>query len=113
MRTNCRWLLVMARESTPKAFPNTLDLSSTSLLTCGAGMPGMGHSGLHVPEWIIYQNGGGGMGPTGVRVNAVAPGYIASSGMDNYDASMKPMIRKLRDSFPLKRMGNRSVEVSV
>ena len=36
------------------------------------------------------------VGPRRVRVNAVAPGWIASSGMDTYPESMKSMIRSLR-----------------
>jgi len=46
-----------------------------------------------------------------VRVNAVAPGWIASSGMDNYPAHMKSWIRSLADAVPIKRMGTES-EVS-
>jgi citronellol/citronellal dehydrogenase len=60
------------------------------------GMPGMGHSGAAragmsnltmtaAVEWAA----------SGVRVNAVAPGWIASSGMDTYDGAMKAMIPKL------------------
>ena len=46
-----------------------------------------------------------------IRVNAVAPGWIASSGMDNYPAHMKSWIRSLADAVPIKRMGTES-EVS-
>jgi len=49
--------------------------------------------------------------PSGVRVNAVAPGWIASSGMDTYGGAVKAMIPRLRGSLPLKRMGEES-EVS-
>jgi citronellol/citronellal dehydrogenase len=41
---------------------------------------------------------------SGVRVNAVAPGWIASSGMDTYDGAMKAMIPKLRRHVPLQRL---------
>jgi citronellol/citronellal dehydrogenase len=41
----------------------------------------------------------------GVRVNAVAPGWIASSGMDSYGPAMRSIIPKLKDHVPLKRMG--------
>jgi citronellol/citronellal dehydrogenase len=43
-----------------------------------------------------------------VRVNAVAPGWIASSGMDTYPESMKTMIRSLKDHVPLQRIGSES-----
>ena len=42
---------------------------------------------------------------SGVRVNAVAPGWIASSGMDTYDEGVRELIPKLKESIPLKRMG--------
>jgi citronellol/citronellal dehydrogenase len=41
----------------------------------------------------------------GVRVNAVAPGYIASSGMDNYPVEMAPMIREMAKTIPAGRFG--------
>jgi len=43
---------------------------------------------------------------SGVRVNAVAPGYIASSGMDHYPADAQPMLREMRQTVPLGRFGN-------
>ena len=47
----------------------------------------------------------------GVRVNAVAPGWIASSGMDTYPDWMKPLIRDMRNHVPMQRLGNEA-EVS-
>jgi citronellol/citronellal dehydrogenase len=41
----------------------------------------------------------------GVRVNAVAPGYIASSGMDHYPEEAGPMLREMRKTVPLGRFG--------
>jgi citronellol/citronellal dehydrogenase len=35
----------------------------------------------------------------------VAPGWIASSGMDSYGPAMKPLIAKLKGAVPLGRMG--------
>jgi citronellol/citronellal dehydrogenase len=46
-----------------------------------------------------------------VRVNAVAPGWIASSGMDTYPEAMRPMIRSLAQHVPAGRLGTES-EVS-
>jgi citronellol/citronellal dehydrogenase len=70
------------------------------------GMPGMGHSGAAragmsnltmtaALEWAAF----------GVRVNAVAPGWIASSGMDTYGGAMKAVIPTLRRHVPLQRLG--------
>jgi citronellol/citronellal dehydrogenase len=38
-------------------------------------------------------------------VNAVAPGWIASSGMDTYGGAMRGIIPKLKAHVPLRRMG--------
>ena len=72
------------------------------------GMPGMGHSGAAragmfsftetaAVEWAF----------AGVRVNSVAPGFIASSGMDRYDpAFAETVIPQMRGLIPAKRMGD-------
>jgi citronellol/citronellal dehydrogenase len=76
------------------------------------GMPGMAHSGAARAgmsnltmsaafEWASF----------GVRVNAVAPGWIASSGMDTYGGAVRGLIPKLKNHVPLRRLGNES-EVS-
>jgi citronellol/citronellal dehydrogenase len=76
------------------------------------GMPSMGHSGaaragmVNFTETAAYE-----WSPANVRVNAVAPGWIASSGMDQYPPEMRARIRKLKDLCPLGRMGSES-EVS-
>ncbi len=73
------------------------------------GMPGMGHSGAaragmdNFTKTAAYE-----WGHAGVRVNAVAPGWIASSGMDTYPESMKTMIRNLKNHVPLQRIGTES-----
>lgn len=76
------------------------------------GMPGMGHSGAARAGMVNFtQTAAVEWGVSGVRVNAVAPGWIASSGMDNYPEHMKQWIRSLGDNVPIKRMGTES-EVS-
>lgn len=77
------------------------------------GMPNMGHSGAAragvdnltktaAVEWAR----------SGVRTNAVAPGWILSSGMDTYQGDFrKYVIPTLAANVPLKRMGTES-EVS-
>jgi citronellol/citronellal dehydrogenase len=39
-------------------------------------------------------------------VNAVAPGYIASSGMDQYPPGAGDMLRQMAKTVPLGRFGN-------
>jgi citronellol/citronellal dehydrogenase len=70
------------------------------------GMPGMGHSGaaragmLNFTETAAVE-----WAHAGVRVNAVAPGWVASSGLDKYDEGFqKEFIPKLRGSVPLQRL---------
>ncbi len=70
------------------------------------GMPGMGHSGAaragmaNLTATAAFE-----WAHAGVRVNAVAPGWIASSGMDSYGGAMKSIIPKLKQHVPLRRMG--------
>ena len=70
------------------------------------GMPGMAHSGAaragmsNLTKTAAYE-----WAHAGVRVNAVAPGWIASSGMDTYGGAMKVLIPRLKQHVPLRRMG--------
>lgn len=75
-------------------------------------MPGMGHSGAARAGMLnLTQTAAVEWAPSGVRVNAVAPGWIASSGMDTYPDSVKAMMRQLPKMVPAQRMGTES-EVS-
>ena len=77
------------------------------------GMPSMGHSGaaragmVNLTETAALEWSG-----SNVRVNAVAPGWIASSGMDHYPPEMSARIRSLKDIAPLGRMGTESETAS-
>ncbi|HEY8375809.1 MAG TPA: SDR family oxidoreductase [Nannocystis sp.] len=70
-------------------------------------MPGMGHSGAARAGMVNFtQTAAVEWAPSGVRVNAVAPGWIASSGMDNYDPAMlRALLPRLRAAVPLHRLG--------
>ena len=70
------------------------------------GMPGMGHSGAaRAGMSNLTMTAAFEWAHAGVRVNAVAPGWIASSGMDTYGGAMKQLIPKLKAHVPLRRMG--------
>ena len=76
------------------------------------GMPGMAHSGAaragmaNLTATAAYE-----WAHAGVRVNAVAPGWVASSGMDTYNDAMKAVIRTLPAHVPLRRLAEEA-EVS-
>ena len=70
-------------------------------------MPGMGHSGAARAGMVSFtETAAMEWAKSGVRVNAVAPGYIASSGMDHYPPEAAPMLREMRATVPLGRFGN-------
>jgi citronellol/citronellal dehydrogenase len=69
-------------------------------------MPGMGHSGAARAGMVSFtETAALEWAAQGVRVNAVAPGYIASSGMDHYPAEAGPMLREMRNTVPQGRFG--------
>jgi citronellol/citronellal dehydrogenase len=76
------------------------------------GFPNMAHTGaaragmVNLTMTLAYE-----WAQAGVRVNAVSPGWIASSGMDTYQGEFKEQIPKLKGHCPLGRLGTES-EVS-
>jgi citronellol/citronellal dehydrogenase len=98
-----QWMKKAAAEGHPGAIVNII-------ADMWQGMPTMGHSGaaragmLNFTETAAFE-----WAP--VRVNAVAPGWIASSGLDQYPPEMREHIRSLPRHVPLGRLGTES-EVS-
>jgi citronellol/citronellal dehydrogenase len=69
-------------------------------------MPSMGHSGAARAGMVsLTETAAAEWAHSGVRVNAVAPGYIASSGMDSYPPEAGDMFREMRNTVPLGRFG--------
>ncbi len=112
VRTNLTGGFLMSRE----VFNQSMQQHGGSIVNIVAdmhnGMIGMGHSGAARAGMVnLTKTAAVEWAPFGVRVNAVAPGWIASSGLDHYDVSMKPIIQSLRASVPMKRLGTEA-EVS-
>jgi citronellol/citronellal dehydrogenase len=70
-------------------------------------MPGMGHSGAARAGMLNFTETAA-LEWAPVRVNAVAPGWIASSGLDHYPEAMREHIRALPGKVPLNRLGTES-----
>jgi citronellol/citronellal dehydrogenase len=97
---------LMARE----CFVQSMNKQGGSIVNIVAdmwgSMPGMGHSGAARAGMVSFtETAALEWAGRGVRVNAVAPGYIASSGMDNYPPEMAPMLREMSKTIPLGRFG--------
>ena len=76
------------------------------------GMPTMAHSGAARAGMLSFtETAACEWSQSGVRVNAVAPGWVASSGFDTYSAEMQAELRSLKTKVPLQRYGTES-EVS-
>jgi citronellol/citronellal dehydrogenase len=69
-------------------------------------MPGMGHSGAARAGMVSFtETAAVEWARSGVRVNAVAPGYIASEGLDHYPPETAGMMRAMPATVPLGRFG--------
>lgn len=76
------------------------------------GMPGMGHSGAARAGMVNFtETAACEWAVSGVRVNAVAPGWIQSSGFSTYPEAFQEKIKALSAKVPLQRFGTES-EVS-
>ncbi|PCI67510.1 MAG: 2,4-dienoyl-CoA reductase [Piscirickettsiaceae bacterium] len=72
--------------------------------TISFGMPHMAHTGAARAGMInLTQTAALEWVHSGVRVNAVAPGSVASSGMETYPEEFKIKLRQRRHQVPMKR----------
>jgi citronellol/citronellal dehydrogenase len=77
-----------------------------------SGFPGMAHTGAaRAGVGNLTMTAATEWGRAGVRVNEVAPGVIASSGLDTYDEPIRSLIRTYPGNIPLGRLANEA-EVS-
>ncbi|MBL4869033.1 MAG: SDR family oxidoreductase [Pseudomonadales bacterium] len=99
---------LMARETFKQSMKENGGSIVNITADCTNGFPNMAHTGAaragmeNLTKTAAWEWGG-----HGVRVNAVAPGLIASSGFDTYtDVDFKKKFKKAHYSVPLKRLGN-------
>ena len=112
--TNLTGGFLMARE----VFVQCMNKNGGSIVNIVAdmwgGMPGMGHSGAARAGMVnLTKTAAVEWGPCGVRVNAVAPGWIMSSGLDSYDEYTKQHIKGLKNHVPLQRLATEAEVSSV
>lgn len=97
---------LMARE----CFTQWMETNGGSIVNMIAdmwwSMPGMGHSGAARAGMMnLTMTAAVEWAASGVRVNAVAPGAIASSGLDTYSEPMKARLKEYWRHIPAKRLG--------
>lgn len=113
VRTNLTGGFLVAREAVAQSMAEHGGAIVNIVADMWRGMPGMGHSGAARAGMVnLTQTMAVEWAPLGIRVNAVAPGWIASSGLDHYDEAVRrTVIPRLREAVPLKRLGTEA-EVS-
>jgi citronellol/citronellal dehydrogenase len=113
VRTNLVGGFLVAREVFKQSMKQTGGAVVNITADNFGGMPMMGHSGAARAGMANFtETAAIEWGAHNVRINAVAPGYIASSGMDTYDQNViKGIMQKAKDGTPLQRIGNEA-EVS-
>ena len=106
VNTNLTGGFLMARECYLQSMNKTGGAIVNIVADMWGSMPGMGHSGAARAGMVSFtETAAVEWAAKGVRVNAVSPGYIASSGMDNYPVEMAPMIREMAKTIPTGRFG--------
>ena len=102
--TNLTGGFLMARECYLQAMRQSGGSIVNIVADMWGSMPGMGHSGAARAGMVsLTETAALEWAAQGVRVNAVAPGYVASSGMDHYPAEAGPMLRAMAATVPLGR----------
>ncbi|QSQ11877.1 SDR family oxidoreductase [Myxococcus landrumensis] len=111
--TNLTGGFLMAREVYLQSMREHGGSIVNMLADAWGGMPGMGHSGAARMGMLnLTQTAAVEWAVSGVRVNAVAPGWVISSGLDSYEDEMvKALIPMLKKEVPLQRLATEA-EVS-
>ncbi|HYF58954.1 MAG TPA: SDR family oxidoreductase [Burkholderiaceae bacterium] len=107
IRTNLTGGFLMAREAYNRWMKDHGGSIVSIIADIWGGMPGMAHSGaaragtLNLTETLASE-----WAPAGVRLNCVAPGWIASSGMLTYPEEVKARLAEQWRLVPLQRYGS-------
>jgi len=113
------WNAVVANNMTAtflvsrEVFVQWMEANGGSIVSIGAdwplGMPGMGHNGAaRAGQENFTLTASVEWAASGVRLNQVIPGFIASSGFDKYPESAHDVLRDVVKRVPLKRHGTES-----
>ncbi|MFO1195395.1 MAG: SDR family oxidoreductase [Burkholderiaceae bacterium] len=106
VRTNLHGTFLVSREVYTQWMEGHGGSIVNMLADIWGGLPGMGHSGaarggvLTLTETCACE-----WAHSGVRVNAVAPGWIAASGMDSYAPDYQREMRGWQAHVPMRRFG--------
>ncbi len=112
INTNLTGGFLMARECYVQSMQQHGGAIVNIVADMWGSMPNMGHSGAARAGMVSFtETAAAEWARSGVRVNAVAPGYIASSGMDHYPPEAGPMLREMRKTVPLGPLRHRSGNV--
>lgn len=106
--TNLTGGFLMARELYLRCFMNSGGAIVNMIADMWGGMPAMAHSGaaragmMNLTQTLAVEWAG-----SGTRVNAVAPGFVASSGLDAYDpAFSRVVLPQMAAAIPLGRLSS-------
>jgi len=102
VRTNLTGGFLMAREAYVQWMKPNGGAIVNMIADMWNGMPNMGHSGAARAGMLNFTETAA-LEWAPVRVNAVAPGWIASSGLDHYPPEMREHLRALPQKVPLGR----------
>jgi citronellol/citronellal dehydrogenase len=114
VETNLTGTFLMCREAYNRGMNQHGGSIVNMLMDNSRGFPGMAHSAAaragieNLTKTLAVE-----WARSGVRINAVAPGLINSSGLDNYPEAMRPVIEQNIKDTPAKRMGTESEVAAV